>query len=687
MRADTQVSWTPASFWNMSVLTPPLLYATAPAKLRKKSLYSSNGSRNTTSGRAHLNNAAHGASHSSSLPNVRGNTGPQTHLLCRDLVHGGPKSRIAVKDKPVNHPNVIQNVLVDKRLDEIVEIIKDVHNYHNRELKKFVNGSRVASDIVVDVRYDFYRNEMSNIVITVTDDAGNIYMKLCREDLECISAAGNSAPLNWIATVPLDAEKFPNVYVVVNGESAQMWDSKNEIFEIYPAANVIACLIFKNVRGSLCNNWPIVNITQARQPFLIKTFQEHEFNLFEEFLGMILVVPSQSANYKTIVDDISNMDRCVLEFQKNSDHITNAFCINASTPLLDDMTFTAQSKSRTIRGAITRQNVVDSIRFDETMPYFERRLVHEFDDAHLQKRSLVFLLAIFSAMKVRLHNLSWTSCHTWMHQEKLGGEFESNCNDIMTLRVYLCRMQLTLQPTTQEDTQACKNLILMALECMDTSLVHNIDVLCDTKDVLHGVCLPWILMKRTIFKQCSVTEKINQLLDITMKKRVAHEIDRRNTPFAQMKSPITQFVLKQILLDSMEGYLESCGLPLEFCQIHLHRNQNAKQQCRFEPGTMIIYSEDPCMCLLKAIFDVSTVLFKLKHSEIKTLPKLYTVAQLLKNRSDKMDMLLTLTSRMMEKCPEEVISIVSRLISAYILRVNAEQAIPAALTWLRTQEQ
>jgi len=99
MRADTQVSWTPASFWNLSVLTPPLLYATAPAKLRKKNLYSSNGSRNTTSGTAHLNNAAHGASHSSSLPNVRGNTGPQTHLLCRDLVHGGPKSRIAVKDK------------------------------------------------------------------------------------------------------------------------------------------------------------------------------------------------------------------------------------------------------------------------------------------------------------------------------------------------------------------------------------------------------------------------------------------------------------------------------------------------------------------------------------------------------------------------------------------------------------
>jgi len=588
MRADTKVSWTSASFWNMSVVTPPLVYATAPAKLSKKSLYSSNGSRKTTSGRAHVNNAAHGASHSSGLPNVRGNTGPLTHSLCRDLVPGGPKLSIAVKDKPVNRPNLIRNVLVGKTPRQISQFILDFEEIATRQMMHFVKGSRAATNIVVHVTFEFSRNKMSNTLVTVKDDIGNIYMKLCREDLECTSAAGNSAPLNWIATVPIDAEQFPTVYIKVNDTDTIQFDTKNEIYEIFPEGNVIACLIFKNVRRSLCYNWQIVQEDSALRPgaCAIKYYQEARFNFFEEMLGMNLETGSQLLDYKAIVDVVSKMDSHVLEFNKISDHITNALCINASTPLLDDMTFTAKSKSLTIRGAITRQNVVDSIRFDETMPYFDERLEHEFDDAYLHKISVVFTKAIYSLIHVRLCHLSWTSCYTWMHQEELGGSFESNCHRILELRVHLCRLMTTLQNSTPEDKQACAELLVMALMCMDTSLVHNIDVLCGIKDVLHDVCLPSILMKSKTLKPCSLTNTIHQFVHETMGNRVSHNINRSNTPFAQMKSPLTNFVLKQILLDSMRLHMQTSGVPPNFCQIKPYLNQPKNQQCQFEP--------DPC---------------------------------------------------------------------------------------------
>ena len=548
-------------------MTPRLLYATGPAKMNNKSLYSSNGSSKRTSGRAHVDNAAHRASHNSSLPNVRGHTGPVTHLLCRDLVHGGPKSKITVKH--VNRPDEFDTSLVGKSPHEIITFIADVDQYMFNVMKLFVKVAREATQIHVYVQFEFSRNKMSNIVITVTDDLDNIYMKLDREDLECTITTGNSAPLNWIATVPLDADQFHYVYVHVNNEAAIQFETKNEICELYPEFNVIACLIFKNVQGSLCYNWQTGHMNHRKEPCILKSNQESEFNFFEEVLGMNFTehTISVSSDYKTIVELFSHMDRCVLEFQKNSDHITNALCINASTPLLDDMTFTAKSKSKTIRGAITRQNVVDSIRFDETIPYFDHRLVHEFDDAHLMKSSMVFVQAIGTAMKVRLHNLIWGTCHASMHQEKLGGEFEDNCHHILSLRATLCKMMNTLKISTSHDKNACILLVNMAMQCMDTSLVHNIDVLCDTKDVLHGVCLQFILIKSKIFKQCTMTAKIAQLVYVTMKCRVTDNIDRRNTSFAKIKSPITQFVLKQVLLDSMGQYMESCGVPLDLCDI------------------------------------------------------------------------------------------------------------------------
>jgi len=261
MRADTKLSWTSESFWNMSVVTPPLLYATAPAIISKKSLYSSNGSRKTTGIRPRLENATHRASHNSGLSNVR------SYKLCRDLVHGGPKSRIAVKHKHVDRPRKISPVFVGKTPQQIVDFIVDANTCLEGDVTHFVNSSRPARNIRVDLQYEFSRNKMSNIVITVTDDRNNIYMKFNREDLECTCTAGNSAPLNWIATVPVDAKRFPHVSVKVNEENWKLFDTKTEIFECSPEVNVIACLIFKNVPGSLCKNWPIITLNTELKPF------------------------------------------------------------------------------------------------------------------------------------------------------------------------------------------------------------------------------------------------------------------------------------------------------------------------------------------------------------------------------------------------------------------------------------
>jgi len=93
------------------------------------------------------------------------------------------------------------------------------------------------------------------------------------------------------------------------------------------------------------------------------------------------------------------------------------------------------------------------------------------------------------------------------------------------------------------------------------------------------------------------------------------------------------------------------------------------------------------MCLLKAIFDVSIASFKLDSREINRLPNLYRLAEELKNKFARLEKLLLLTSNMMKKSPEHLKTIVSRLIIAYILRSNAEEAIQAALTWLQTQEE
>jgi hypothetical protein len=93
------------------------------------------------------------------------------------------------------------------------------------------------------------------------------------------------------------------------------------------------------------------------------------------------------------------------------------------------------------------------------------------------------------------------------------------------------------------------------------------------------------------------------------------------------------------------------------------------------------------MCLLKAIFDVSIPTYKLDSREINILPNLYRLAEELKHNFAQFKHLLLLTSKMMNKSPDHLKTIVSSLIIAYILRNNAEQAIQAALTWLQTQEE
>ena len=93
------------------------------------------------------------------------------------------------------------------------------------------------------------------------------------------------------------------------------------------------------------------------------------------------------------------------------------------------------------------------------------------------------------------------------------------------------------------------------------------------------------------------------------------------------------------------------------------------------------------MCLLKAIFEVSILFFKLDSREINRLPNLYRLAEELKKTFARLENLLLLTSDMMKTSPEDLKQIVKRLIIAYVLRSNAEEAIQAALTWLQTQEE
>jgi len=179
----------------------------------------------------------------------------------------------------------------------------------------------------------------------------------------------------------------------------------------------------------------------------------------------------------------------------------------------------------------------------------------------------------------------------------------------MDMRVKVMGAFAQLGKNNTVQYQQSFTLFTATLKCIDNSLMFNIDSLCDTKDVLHGVCIASILSRG--IPECKYTDILMKMIQISMTLRLDSQIDRRDTPFAHIKTPIAKLMIRNVFVDSMQHYLNSFshGLPVMYCQIaptyKFEYHNITPYKYVFSPNSMEIFSKSPCEVLLDAYIFVT----------------------------------------------------------------------------------
>ena len=606
----------PDHFWTTSVLAAVPLYATGPLYSSSKGMYGSKRSKSSKGSKSKESKAppgeyAYSESYDTEPSYMHVPLKSLSIKICRDLVRTKKKTP-SLKMNQTNHrPDTRRNTF--KSMDNIrkLEQMKLIVTKTHRNFTELVSRRNTVESMLVNLDFKIKRSAIQNIHIQVKDDLGNAFIIFHREDIQAKRAEEASAPLNWIATIPLDWREFPTVTLIING-TREYFATNKEIYEFTVDGNILACLIFKHVPQSTHDNWCIkeTDAVGCRAHLFL------QFNLLEDFLNSFLEKKTPRP-YEQILDKITTLDSLIKEYELYANKFTDLLGLKASSRLLDDMTYTAKPMSlssstrQTIRGAITRDDVVNSIDFEQAILYANDGLEHFLNEKKQKEIAILHYYMCARAAIMVQECMHWESCHKFMVQTKIGEFFDTYCHDHLEVRISIMKgLQKLLLDTHSDTVQIGLNRLLLtqSLLCIDNSIMCNIDTLCGITNILHNICIASIEMKT--LQECDLKTSLLSILDDSMKLKLRHQIHKHNNPFARITTSIAKVMFRNMFVTSMHNYLKTNvpGLPAEYCRIATRYDweytESTLYQYQFKNETIQIFQESPSKVLLYAYIDI-----------------------------------------------------------------------------------
>jgi len=285
--------------------------------------------------------------------------------------------------------------------------------------------------------------------------------------------------------------------------------------------------------------------------------------------------------------------------------------LHKKSSLIEDMTINTKDISSTLQtrspvmGKITREDVLNSIILDKDVFYVNGKFYNKFMGFY--KQSCENLRLIYATLKVIMtHPFRWTDCHDPLQSTTTYQQFESNCHELLRLRISLMIFVATLPITPKE--RIANTLFRNTLLCIDSSIIFNIDCMCDTKDSLHGVCIAQHLCIKS--PPCRYSNVFLQKSNAAMALRLVGPIDKRHTLVSRIQKPIVNLILRNAFIKSMQNYLEretrDVTISVDYSRIatthEFSYDSTPEYQYIFCENTMKPYSKEPIEVLLSAIF-------------------------------------------------------------------------------------
>lgn len=477
--------------------------------------------------------------------------------------------------------------------------------------------------MMVNVDFDIDRSNLHNIRITVANQKYQEYIKFSRQDFLAQHAVVGKAPLNWIATIPLDCDRFKFVHVTVN-KKMERFDTDKRVYEFTPKdhKNILLCLIFKHIPQSSLYNWCITsNILEEYQ-----SNEKDQCLYFSLFINSLTLYQNKVyKNFDKYMVILEVLDKYLLEYQIYKMEIQQILCLHDKSLLIQDMTINPKDISESLQiqfrvGAqITREDVINSIILDEGVCYANNDFMEKFEsifdyipptlkDIH---DTLIYTTTAY---------VSWEQWHDALQSTPTHRDFDSKCHDLLQLRISLMRMFAFQIATSRDIDNEIENeidnetykLFQNTFICIDNSIIFNIDSMCDTKDILHGVCIAQYKCKKSTAVKYAIfcLEKSKCAMDL----RLAGPLNKHQTLVSRINNPLVNLILKNSFIQSMEQYIAKetvrmkISIPVDYNTIARTYDVDYKKpkpyQYTFCEDTMQLYSREPIKVLLDAILHV-----------------------------------------------------------------------------------
>ena len=338
-------------FWTTSVVAEGFLYSSGPA------YRSSNGSTGSNKG-SRASNKSHKTANNKILQPYEYHA-PVPVKLWSFLIHPEKPHKYYSARVPIK---VEKSELEESHNPEVdMKNMTIVQKHRYKILKQVKNQvenltTNRNTKITVVLNFEFERNKMRDIKITVKDETYGAFMRFRRQDMTLQHVVGGSVPLNWIATVPLDFEAYPVVVLEINGQKKKFMTAQ-EVYVFSPQRSTIkVCVIFKNIPRSVYDYW----LMPAAIPKQLYKCQKDEFKLLNEYFNSFS--SSQFSNsfsssqfshsknstspycdFAVFLKFISELDSLLVQYEISNAKTQKSICLNSKSRFIEDMAFKAKN--------------------------------------------------------------------------------------------------------------------------------------------------------------------------------------------------------------------------------------------------------------------------------------------------------------------------------------------------------
>jgi len=359
-------------------------------------------------------------------------------------------------------------------------------------------------------------------------------------------------------------------------------------------------------------NWCIKN----EEAILCRKNLFTQFSCLEDFLNFFLEEKTP-ISYEQIIETVTSFDSDLKKYELYANEFADLLGLTASSRLLDDMTYTAKptslssSKLQTVRGAITRDDVVNSIDFEQDIIYANDGFENFLTEGKQQQVYLLYTKIVAKVPRMLVVYVPWESCHKFMVQTKIVELFDEFCHHHLTRRISIMKSleKILLNTSSDNKTHTLQfSLLTQSLLCIDNSIMCNVDTLCGITRILHNVCIASIGMKT--LEECGMKKALLLLTDESMKWKLRAYTNKHKNPFAHITTSIAKVIFQNMFVTSMHNYLKTkvSDLPVHYCQIATSYDfdypRSTPYQYHFKNETMQIFEESPNKVLLNAFIHI-----------------------------------------------------------------------------------